>query len=42
MAASDISGFYKKGLEERLQIVKDFAGLKDEEIAVLKNFLFLM
>jgi len=38
MGSSEISGFYKKGLEERLQIVKDFAGLNDQDIAVLQKF----
>ncbi|MGA3112363.1 MAG: hydroxymethylglutaryl-CoA reductase, degradative [Candidatus Bathyarchaeia archaeon] len=34
---SVISGFYKLPLKERLAIVKDFAGLTDEEIALLEN-----
>lgn len=35
MRASKISGFYKLNSQERLEIVKDFAGLTDEETAVL-------
>ncbi len=34
---SVISGFYKLPLKERLAIVKDFAGLTDEEVALLEN-----
>lgn len=34
---SVISGFYKLPLKERLAIVKDFASLTDEEIALLEN-----
>ncbi|MGA2680992.1 MAG: hydroxymethylglutaryl-CoA reductase, degradative [Candidatus Bathyarchaeia archaeon] len=34
---SVISGFYKLPLKERLAIVKDFAGLTDEEIGLLEN-----
>jgi len=34
---SRIPGFYKLSPEERLRIVADFAGLTDEEIALLKN-----
>ncbi len=34
---SVISGFYKLPLKERLAIIKDFAGLTDEEIALLEN-----
>ena len=34
---SVISGFYKLSPKERLAIVKDFAGLTDEEIALLEN-----
>ncbi len=32
---SEISGFYKLSVEERLRIVKEFAGLTDEESALL-------
>ena len=32
--SSVISGFYKLPLKERLAIVKDFAGLTDEEVAL--------
>jgi hydroxymethylglutaryl-CoA reductase len=35
--SSVISGFYKLPLKERLSIIKDFAGLSDEEILLLKN-----
>ena len=35
--SSVISGFYKLPLKERLAIVKDFAGLTDEEIRLLEN-----
>ena len=34
---SVISGFYKLPIKERLAIVKDFAGLTDEEIGLLEN-----
>ena len=34
---SVISGFYKLPLKERLAIVKDFAALTDEEVALLEN-----
>jgi len=34
---SQISGFYKLSVKERAQIVKDFAGLTDEEVAVLQS-----
>ena len=34
---SVISGFYKLPLKERLAIIKDFASLTDEEIALLEN-----
>lgn len=37
MRASKISGFYKRDSKERLRIVGDFAGLTEEEIAVLGN-----
>ncbi len=35
--SSDISGFYKLSPKERLAIVKDFAGLTDEEVALLEQ-----
>ena len=35
MRTSKLSGFYKRDTKERLAIVKDFAGLTDEEVAVL-------
>ena len=34
---SVISGFYKLPLKERLAIVKDYAGLTDEEVRLLEN-----
>ncbi len=35
---SRIEGFYKLPLEEKIKIVKDWAGLTDEEVAQLLNF----
>jgi hydroxymethylglutaryl-CoA reductase len=35
--SSMISGFYKLGPNDRLKHVKDFAGLSDEEVALLQN-----
>lgn len=35
--SSEISGFYKLTPKERLQFVRDFAGLTDEELALLMN-----
>jgi hydroxymethylglutaryl-CoA reductase len=35
--SSSISGFYKLSPKERLALVKDFAGLSDEECALLRN-----
>ena len=35
--SSMISGFYKLPIKERLEFVKDFAGLTDEECALLQN-----
>src|SRR3989337_1215224 len=35
--SSSISGFYKLTPKERLALVKDFAGLTDEECALLQN-----
>jgi len=37
MRTSRISGFYKLGVSERLGIVKDFAGLTDEEVNLLQT-----
>ena len=37
MKHSDISGFHKLSIEERLQIVKDFAELTEEETQLLKK-----
>ena len=34
---SDISGFYKMCLEDRLKLVKEFAGLEDAQIEMLRN-----
>jgi len=34
---SEISGFYKLNLKERAQIVKEFAGLTDEEVDLLRS-----
>ena len=35
---SRLPGFYKLSIDERLKIVKEFAGLTEEETLVLKNF----
>jgi len=37
MRTSKISGFYKRTSKQRLEFVRDFAGLNDDEIAVLGN-----
>jgi len=37
MKNSELSGFYKLSPEERLKIVKEFAGLSDDEIELLKK-----
>lgn len=37
MVTSNVSGFYKKSPSERLEFVKDFAGLDETEVNVLKN-----
>ena len=37
MKSSQISGFYRLSLDERLKVVKDFAGLTDEETSLLKT-----
>lgn len=38
MKSSRISGFYKMPMEERIKIVKEFAGLSDEEAEMLLSF----
>lgn len=38
MKTSGISEFYKKSLAERLQLVREFADLSEEEVAVLQKF----
>ena len=35
---SSISGFYKKNLEERLEIIKEFSNLSEEDLDTLKKF----
>jgi hydroxymethylglutaryl-CoA reductase len=35
--SSSISGFYKLSPQERLALVKEFAGLSDEECALLQD-----
>ncbi len=35
--ASQLSGFYKLSIEERLKVVKEFANLTDEEVSLLKK-----
>ncbi|OYT45663.1 MAG: hydroxymethylglutaryl-CoA reductase, degradative [Desulfurococcales archaeon ex4484_42] len=35
---SRLPGFYKLSIDERLKIVKEFAGLTDEEVKLLSNF----
>jgi hydroxymethylglutaryl-CoA reductase len=37
MRTSNVSGFYKRDLKERLELVKDFAGLNDEELTALST-----
>ncbi|HDM88718.1 MAG TPA: hydroxymethylglutaryl-CoA reductase, degradative [Candidatus Bathyarchaeota archaeon] len=37
MKTSRISGFYKLSIEERIKIVKEFAGLTDEEVKLLQS-----
>jgi hydroxymethylglutaryl-CoA reductase len=37
MKTSNLSGFYKLKVKERLEIVRDFAGLNEEEITALGN-----
>jgi len=38
MYSSEISGFYKLSINERLELIKEKAGLSDEETKILKNF----
>ncbi len=35
--SSEVSGFYKKPVEERLKFIKEYANLTDEEVATLRN-----
>ncbi len=35
--SSQVSGFYKLSIDERLKVIKDFAGLTDEEANLLKS-----
>ncbi len=37
MAGSDISGFHKLDIDERLKRVKEFSGLSDEDVKILKT-----
>ena len=37
MTSSNISGFYKMGIDERLKRVQEFADLSDEEMQILSN-----
>jgi hydroxymethylglutaryl-CoA reductase len=37
MKSSELSGFYKLRADERLKLVADFAGLSDEEVAILST-----
>ncbi|MDO9537579.1 MAG: hydroxymethylglutaryl-CoA reductase, degradative [Thermoplasmata archaeon] len=37
MKSSNISGFYKMSIEERLKLVKEYADLSEEEILILSN-----
>lgn len=36
--SSRIPGFYNLSIDERLKIIKEWAGLSDEEVALLRNF----
>ena len=38
MYSSEISGFYKFSIKERLQLIKERVGLNDEEASILENF----
>jgi len=35
--SSEVSGFYKKSMEERLKFIQEFACLTDEEVATIRN-----
>ena len=35
--SSEVSGFYKKPVEERLKFIKEYANLTDEEVATLRD-----
>ncbi|MGQ9582669.1 MAG: hydroxymethylglutaryl-CoA reductase, degradative [Thermoplasmatota archaeon] len=35
--SSEVSGFYRKTMEERLEFVREFAGLTEDEVAVLRS-----
>jgi hydroxymethylglutaryl-CoA reductase len=35
--SSEVSGFYKKPVEDRLKFIKEYAGLTDEEVATLRD-----
>ncbi|MGC9443538.1 MAG: hydroxymethylglutaryl-CoA reductase, degradative [Candidatus Methanospirareceae archaeon] len=37
MKSSELSGFYKLRAEERLKLVADFAGLSDDEVAIVRS-----
>ena len=37
MKSSRIPGFYKLSVKERMEIVKEFAGLTDEEASLLQS-----
>jgi len=37
MKSSEVSGLYKRSPKERLQFIKEYAGLTDEEVASLQN-----
>ena len=37
MASSELSGFYKLSIDERLKRVKEFASLSDDEVSLLKK-----
>lgn len=38
MYSSEISGFYKRSIKERLKLIQEKVGLNNEELATLKNF----
>ena len=37
MTSSEISGFYRKGAQERWQVLREFGGLSDAELATIGN-----